>query len=148
MKKEGELWRAASQLVANCRHAVITTADANGIPHAAWMNILADSQLNDVITITAPDTQKVANVRANPRVEWMCASDSMETVVYVSGPAEILEGDEAKRYWDAMPGKYRAYFWQYINSVDHRDFAVIRTKIEKVVYCRPQGYHKTLVYES
>ena len=27
------------------------------------------------------------------------------------------------------------------------DFAVIRTIVNKVVYCRPPGYHKTLVYE-
>ncbi len=116
------------------------------MPHAAWMNSFTDSAMDEIITITARDTQKVKNLQENPRAEWMFASRSMETLIYLSGPTEILFDGDAQLYWDKMPGKYHAYYWHYVNSDDYRDFVVIRTRVEKVVYCRPQGYHKTVVF--
>jgi len=142
-----ELWRTASRLVADSHVAVMTTADAAGMPHAAWMNILADSAMEEVFSITAPTTQKIANLRANPRAEWMVASPSNETIVYLSGPTQILEGIEAGHCWDRMPGKSKAYFRNYSDTDDHTKFAVIRTEVTKVVHCRPIGYQKTVVDE-
>lgn len=145
--EHGELWRTASRLVADTPLAVLTTADAAGMPHATWMNLLADSNMEEVVTITAPTTQKIANLRANPQGEWMFASLSIETVVYLSGPTEILEGDEAKGYWDRMPGKSKAFYQNYCDTDDPAKFAVIRTRVTKIVYCRPIGYRKTVVDE-
>jgi len=142
-----ELWRTASRLVAESHLAVLTTADAAGMPHATWMNIMADSAMEEVVSITAPTTQKFENLRANPQAEWMVASPSNETIVYLSGPTQIMEGDEAKRRWDRMPGKSKAYFRNYCDSDDHTKFAVIRTEVTKIVYCRPVGYRKTVVEE-
>jgi len=142
-----ELWRTASRLVAESRLAVLTTADASGMPHATWMNIMVDSAMEEVVTITAPMTQKVANLRVNPQAEWMVASPANETIVYLSGPTQILEGDEAMRRWDRMPGKSKAYFRHYCDTDDHTKFAVIRTEVTKVVHCRPMGYRKTVVDE-
>ena len=144
----GELWRTASRLVADSHLAVLTTADAVGMPHAAWMNILADSTMEEVVSITAPTTQKISNLQANPQGEWMFASPSMETIVYLSGPTQILETDEAKACWDRMPGKSKAYFRNYCDTDEHTKYAVIRTQVTKVVYCRPVGYRKTVVDEA
>jgi len=143
----GELWRTASRLVADSHVAVMTTADAAGMPHAAWMNILADSAMEEVVSITAPTTQKCGNLLANPQAEWMVASPANETIVYLSGPTRILEGNEAEQCWDRMPGKSKAYFQNYCHTDDHTKFAVIRTKVTKVVHCRPIGYRKTVVDE-
>ena len=145
--QHGELWRTSSRLVAETRLAILTTADAAGMPHAAWMNVLADSTMAEVVTITAPTTQKIANLRANPQAEWMFASPSVETVVYLSGPTEILEGEAAKAYWDVAPGKSKAYFHHYCPDDDYTKFAVIRTRVTKVVYSRPIGYHKVVIAE-
>ena len=146
--QHGELWRTASRLVADTRLAVLTTSDAAGMPHATWLNILADSEMEEVVTITAPNTQKIANLLANPQGEWMFASPSFETIVYLSGPTKILEGDEAKQRWDRMPGKSKGYFQNYCVTDDSTKFAVIRTQVTKVVYCRPIGYRKTVVGET
>ena len=146
--EHGELWRTASRLVAESHLAIFTTADAAGMPHAAWMNILTDSTMDEVVTITAPNTQKVANIRANPNGEWMIATPPLETIVYLSGPTHIVEGEEAKHYWDRLPGKSKAYFRNYCDTDDYAKFSVIRTKVAKVVYCRPIGYRKTVVAET
>ena len=57
--KHGELWLAASRIVADSELAVLITADAAGMSRATWMNVLADSLMEEVITITAPTTQKI-----------------------------------------------------------------------------------------
>ncbi len=147
MSKEGELWRAASEVAKSTKLAIMTTADASGMPHAAWMNLLADSVMEEVICITAPNTQKIANLRANPQAEWMISSPTMETVVYLSGPTEILSDDEARKYWNSMPGKSQAYYRRYCDEDDPDKFCILRTKVTRVVYCRPPGYHKTVVHE-
>jgi general stress protein 26 len=143
-----ELWRTASRLAADSHFGVLTTADAAGMPHATWMNILTDSTMQVVVTITAPTTQKIINLRANPNGEWMVATPSLETIVYLSGPTRILEGDEARQCWDRTPGKSKAYFRHYCDQDDFAKFAIIRTQVTKVVYCRPIGYRKTLVDQT
>ena len=145
MTKNNELWMAARQVVAGSKLALLATADATGWPHCTWMNVEVDAYLEEIFAITAPTSQKAANVRANPRAEWMFATAPMETVVYLSGPTRVVEGEEVKAYWDAIPGKAHAFYRQYCDSDDFRKFAVILTKIEKIVYCRTPGYRKTVV---
>jgi len=143
--EHAELWRTASRLVADSHLGILTTADAAGLPHAAWMNMLTDSTMQEVVTITAPTTQKATNLRANENGEWMVATPSLETIVYLSGPTRILEGDEARQCWDRMPGKSKAYFRHFCDEDDFTKFAVLRTQVTKVIYCRPIGYQKTVV---
>jgi general stress protein 26 len=146
--KHRELWRAASRVVADSELAVLVTSDTAGTSHATWMHILVDSTMKDVVSITAPTTQKIANLQVNPQAEWMFASPAIETIVYLSGPTQILVGDEARRCWNRMPGKSRAYYKNYCDTDNHLEFAVIRTQVTKVVYCRPMGYRKTVVMDA
>ena len=112
------------------------------------MNVLADSLMEEVITITAPLLRRFANLQVDPQAEWMFASPAIETIVYLSGPTQILAGDEARRCWNRMPGKSRAYYKNYCDTDNHLEFAVIRTQVTKMVYCRPMGYRKTVVMDE
>ncbi len=149
MEIEGELWRAAARLVADTPLAIMATADENGEPHAVWMNAVVTSDLEEVIAVTMPGTDKVANLRGNPKAEWSFGSPSRETFVFLSGPTEILSGEEAARCWDAIPGKSIAYFRNAAGgeSEDPADYAVIRTRVRKVVYSRTIGYRKTVLID-
>lgn len=109
------------------------------------MNVLADSAMEEVIAITVPTTQKIANLQSNPQAEWMFASPSLETIIYLSGPTQILKSDEAQRGRDRMPKKSKAYFRKYCETSDPAKFDVIRAQVTSIVYCRPIGYHKTVV---
>lgn len=148
MKIETELSRAAAQLVAKCKNAVLATADAHGLPHATWMTTQVTSDLAEVVSITAPNSQKADELRRNPQAEWMFASPSMETIVYLSGHTRLVEGEAAKRYWDQMPGKSQAYYRKYCETEDYHKFAVIRTEVSKVVFCKPYAYKKTVVFDK
>ncbi len=52
-----------------------------------------------------------------------------------------------KKYWDMIPGKSKGYYRNYCDEDDYQKFVIIRTKVEKVIYCRPPGYKQTTVYE-
>jgi len=114
------------------------------MPHATWANTLADSAMQEVVTTLVATIEMIANLRANPKGEWMFASPSLERIVYLSGPTQILGGDEAKRCWDRMSGKSKAYFRKYCETVHHAKFAVIRTQVTRVVYCWPVENRKTV----
>ncbi len=147
MPKNDALWKASSLLVSDTKNAVLTTADNGGHPHATWMNIVADSSMETVMSVTAPNTQKIKNLRENPYAEWMVASPSLESMVYLSGTTRVIEGDDAKSHWDSMPSKSKAYYRHYCDEDNYEKFSIILTQVEKVVYCRPPGYRQTVVYE-
>ncbi|WP_395718944.1 pyridoxamine 5'-phosphate oxidase family protein [Prosthecobacter sp.] len=148
MKIENEVAREAVQVVKKAKFAVLATADERGCPHATWMTTQVTDDLEEIISITAPISQKIADLRRNPQAEWMYATSSMETLVYLSGFTRVIEGEAAKRYWDRMPGKAQAYYRKYCETEDYHKFAVIRTEVSKVVLCKPYAYKKTILFEK
>ena len=148
MEIESELSKLAEEVVLKCKNAVLATADAEGRPHAAWMTTQVTTDLAEVTSITAPTSQKVAELRRNPQAEWMFASSSLETIVYLSGFTRVIEGEAAKRYWDQMPGKAQAYYRKYCETEDYHKFAVIRTEVGRIVVCKPYAYKKTILFDK
>lgn len=148
MKIETEVGRMTWQLVEDCRIALLTTADKSGWPHATWMNFQVKGYLDEIFSITAPTTLKVANLRENPRAEWMLSNPSMESVVSISGETRVIEGDEIQPYWDAIPAKSRAYYRQYNDTDDFRKFVVICTKVGKVTLTHPAAYRKIAILDG
>jgi len=141
------LWREAFQIVNSSDMGVLTTADASGQPHATWMgSVGAPTDLSEIFTITGPQTNKIANLRENPRAEWMFASPAKEAVVYLSGPIEILENESERwAYWQRVPNKSQAFFLRYYDEAG--GFDVLRMQIEKVVFCKPMAFHKVVLRE-
>jgi len=148
MKIDNDLSRAAYEVVSGTRNAIFATADEHGYPHATWMTAEVTPDLEEVISITAPISRKVADLRRNPQAEWMFATPSMESMVHLSGPTRLLEGDAAKRHWDKMPGKLHAYYRKYCSVDDHNQFVVIRTSVHRVVFSKPYAYKKTVLFEK
>jgi general stress protein 26 len=148
MKIDTELGRMAWQIVEDCRLALLSTADKQGWPHATWMNFQVKGYLDEIFTITAPSTQKIANLRENPRAEWMLSNPSLESIVLISGETRVIEGDEVQPYWDAIPGKAHAYYRRYNDTDDFRKFVVIRTKVAKVVLTHPAAYKKVTIVDD
>lgn len=148
MKLDNELAREAHQLVMNVKNAVLSTADDQGLPHSSWMTTQVTDDLAEIVTITAPVTQKITHLRRNPQAEWMFASPSIETVVYLSGFTRVIEGEAVKRYWERMPGKTQACYRKYCEADDYHKFVVIRTEVSKIVLCKPFAYRKTVLFDK
>lgn len=148
MKIDSDLAREAQQVVMKVKNAVLATAGEHGLPHSAWMTAQVTDDLEEIISITAPISQKVADLRRNPQGEWMFATPSMETVVYLSGRTRVVEGEAAKRYWERMPGKAQACYRKYCETGDYHQFAVIRTEVGRIVLCKPYAYKKTVIFDK
>ena len=67
---------------------------------------------------------------------------TVENIAYISGETRIIEGDAVEPYWDAIPGKSRAYYRQSDKTGDFHQFVVLVTKVTKVVLSRPIAYRK------
>ena len=147
MQDHTELWRDATRIVHESGAGVLATVGADHQPHATWMGgVGAKNGLDEVLTITAPHTRKVSNLRENPRAEWMFSSPTKETIVYLSGPTELItQSPECDDLWEEIPNKSQAYFLKYYEVA--KGFAVIRTKVERVEVVKPLVFKKIVLRE-
>lgn len=121
------------------REGILTTADAEGRPHATWMGSVTTPDLVDLITLTSSHSHKVANIRANPNVEWMFTMPDRKSMIYFSGKAEIIADDIAKdRYFQAVPEKSRAFFMKHYRAGG--EWCVIKTHLNTARYCTKGTY--------
>lgn len=125
----------------NHREGILTTISANGQPHAAWMGTVSTPDFVHLITLTGTHTDKAANIRANPRVEWMFTAPDRKTVIYFEGHADLLVDDAMRnRYFQLVPEESRGFFMKFYSTGG--DWCVIKTRIDSVVYCMPGAYTK------
>lgn len=125
----------------NHREGILSSVDADGRPHAAWMGTVCTPDSEHLITLTGVNTDKAANIRANPKVEWMFTAPDRKTIIYLEGHADILVDEESKRrYFALVPEESRGFFMKYYRNGG--DWCVIRTRIDSAVYCMPGAYTK------
>lgn len=137
-----ELWREAFRIVNESELGVLTTAGANGQPHATWMgSVGAPTDLSEIYTITGPKTEKIGNLQENSHAEWMFASPAKESIVYLKGEIEIVDGESDRwKYWEKVPNKSQAFFLRYYDEAG--GFVVLRMVVDSVVYCKPMAFRK------
>ena len=122
--------------------ALLSTVSAEGRPHATWMFVSRSLDPGiDFLTITSPESSKLGNVSANPKVEWLISSQDRMEQLYLEGDAEIIEDvAEIKRLWAMIGGKDKAYFMKYYNS--GMGFTIVRTRVSAAFYSLPEEYRK------
>lgn len=119
------------------RLALLTTASANGTPHATWMGAVTGKEKGYILTIASPQSRKARNVRQNPSVEWLLSKLHREQLLYVNGQAQLIDDSDALRhYWDSIPGKGQAFFLRYFETPE--GITVIRTKVDSVHLVTPK----------
>jgi general stress protein 26 len=125
----------------NHREGILNTVNPEGRPHASWMGTVTTPDFVHLITLTGIHTDKVANIRVNPKVEWMFTAPDHKTIIYFEGSAEILMDEELKnRYFMLVPAESRGFFMKYYRNGG--EWCVIRTHIDSAVYCAPDAYTK------
>ena len=123
------------------REGLLNTVNIEGRPHASWMGAVCTPDFEHLITLTGANTDKTANIHANPKVEWMFNSPDRSTIIYFEGSAEILVDDQMKqRYFELVPEESREFFMRYYRSGG--EWCVIKTRIDHAVYCMPSAYMK------
>ena len=101
-----------------------------------------EEEPDTLLTITSPDSEKVANIRANPKIEWLIAPPDRSAILYLECEAVIVDDvAEIKRYWKTMPGKEKTFFIRYYNS--GIGFSIIRSTVRSAVYVVPEEFRKS-----
>ncbi|MFN0080063.1 MAG: protein kinase domain-containing protein [Prosthecobacter sp.] len=123
------------------REGLLNTVNSEGRAHSSWMGAVCTPDFSEIITLTGTNTDKTANIRANPKVEWMFNSPDHSTIIYFEGNAEILVDDQMKnRYFELVPEETRGFFQRYFQAGG--SWCVIKTSIDHAVYCMPSAYMK------
>ncbi len=136
-----EIRQILNDLLKVHHEGILSSVDELGRPHSAWMGVLCSHDYQYLITVTSPDSDKVANVRKNPHVEWMLASADRLKIMYFEGVAETVMDEQLKeQYIQMVPPESRQFFMKYYHNTG--EYVVIRTRIDHVVYCMPGAYTK------
>ncbi len=124
--------------------AMLTTASAEGVPHATWMGTVLSPDPGEILTLTSPDSLKISNLRQNPAVEWLISEINRKELLYLRGKAHVVEEvADLKRCWQRVSGKGQAFFLNYFNT--NPGFAIIRTLVESAELVVPEDFRKVTI---
>lgn len=116
--------------------AVLITADSQGNPHARWMTpTVLKYRPGAIFAFSVPDTLKLKNIEANPRVEWLLQNPNLTRVINIIGRARVIDNPSFKTELMDILGSSLAVFWKANSGKD--DFVIIETVIEEAVYLEP-----------
>jgi pyridoxamine 5'-phosphate oxidase len=116
--------------------AVLSTVDADGLPHSRWMvATVLRGRRGALYSVTATDVPKNEQIKNNPRVSWLMQSPSMSEVLEVRGKAEIIDNPALKSDVLEALGRNLSAFWRVQKS--DFDFVVLETAIQDVTYMQP-----------
>jgi F420H(2)-dependent biliverdin reductase len=113
-----EFWREK-------HHCTVTSLKADGSPHVVPMGIVVDPSLGQAFGITSGRSQKVANLRRDPRVA-VCQVDRGRWST-LEGTAEVLT--DAESVADAV----RRYAERYRDPRENPERVAVRITITRVI---------------
>lgn len=134
----------AKSLVNGHFPGILATIDTEGKPQMRWMSTLAFDEFPVFHTLTSPGSQKVEQIRANPRVNWMFFNKDLSLVVNLKGRARIIQDPPSlKRIWQRIVDLSHAYFLEHYNRKP--GFCAIETIVESIECNSPKNnVHFTL----
>lgn len=131
-----ELLRKVDEILDDAKAGVLTTVDEDGKPCARWMTPgMLKGRPGALYTVTSPRSAKVAQLEANPNVEWMIQSRSLNEVVNLKGRVNVIDNPALKTEVIETIGSRLTVFWKV--NPDEMDFVVLETIIEEAELFRP-----------
>jgi len=142
--KKHEIMEKIGNILDVVKTAVLSTCDKNGKPFMRWMSPCIFSPAdNTLYALTSPKFLKTHQLEKNPYVEWMVQTVSLDTVINISGKANIIENPSLKGEVMSRVGKNLHVFWKLAGN--ETDYLVLETVIEKAVYFQPMTGNKITV---
>lgn len=124
--------------------AVLATVDSDGRPHARWMTpAVVRGREGFLYAVTSPDFQKVVEAGAQPSVEWLLQTKSLDEVITIRGRMAIVDNAAAKaEVLEAIGGKL-GVFWKL--NQDESKLVVLETTISQIMHFRPVKGERSVV---
>ena len=93
--------------------------------------------------LTAPRFSKVVQVRAHARVEWMFQTPTLDEVISIRGPLNVVENPSLRSEVLEVLGPRLQTFWKLAH--DARDLVVLETVAEEAIRYLPMQGRKDIV---
>ncbi|MGA2380139.1 MAG: pyridoxamine 5'-phosphate oxidase family protein [Spirochaetia bacterium] len=124
---------------------LLATVDEDGDPHLRWLTptLLPDSP-GAVYALTTPRFSKVVQVRAHARVEWMFQTPTLDEVISIRGPLNVVENPSLRSEVLEVLGPRLQTFWKLAH--DARDLVVLETVAEEAIRYLPMLGRKDVVH--
>lgn len=119
----------ALALIGGGSPGLFTTMGEGGYPHSRWMMPAAIPRLKGMIyAVTARGFAKVAEIEADPRVEWVFQASDFAEVTTLRGSARIVEDPAFSAEVLKAIGPHLAAFWRL--NKDSSALRIIETEVE------------------
>jgi general stress protein 26 len=123
-----EILEKALALLGEGRPALFITLGEGGYPHARWMTPALLPRLKGTIyAVTARGFPKVAEVEADPRVQWMMQSPDFSQIATLLGSARVVDDPAFCAEVIKAIGPNLGTFWRL--NKDPSSVRVIETEI-------------------
>lgn len=131
-----------SKVLQEIPFAVLSTVGEGQAPFTRWMSpIFLAGSMKAVYALVAPESRKVAQIRANSSVTWVFNTPAFDEVITLRGTAEIIDDAMLRvEIWEALPDKTRAFI---LNNDENLSFAILRTEVRSIEYSRPRAGQTT-----
>jgi general stress protein 26 len=130
-------------LVDESQVGILATTDADGRSAMRWMTLaLLRGRPASLFAVTSPLFRKVAQIEANPEVEWMIQTKDLNRIINLKGRVTAVDNPSLKAEVLEGIGKRLEVFWR-VN--EKADFLVLETAIKEATYFRPLARKKERV---
>jgi general stress protein 26 len=119
---------------------LLTTTDAQGVPHSRWMgSATAMDGLSHLYTLTSRDSRKLAQLQHNPNVCWVFTAAGHADVVTLYGQARILTSPLAVQgVWDRLMDCARVWCLSPMAADDELEVVTIETVVQRIELVSPR----------
>jgi general stress protein 26 len=145
MDTHGLMARIEGILEAHGAGILATVVDARS-PSVRWLTpaVFKDG-FGVVYALTSPTFPKVAQIRANPRVEWMFQTPALDEVITARGKAQVVDNPSLRSRLLETIGRHMLGLWRLTEDV--RDLSVLETVLEEATYYKPmEGIKETVSF--
>jgi pyridoxamine 5'-phosphate oxidase len=141
---QAELLRKVDEILDDAKAGVLTTVDKDGKPHVRWLTPgMLKGRPGALYAVTSPRSAKADQLEANPHVEWMIQSRSLNEVVNIKGRVHVIDNPALKSEVIESIGNRLVVFWKV--NPGQMDFVVLETIIEEAELFRPMGPERVKV---
>jgi pyridoxamine 5'-phosphate oxidase len=132
------------KILDDAKTALLATVDGEGRPHMRWLTpTTIRGRSGALYNVTAPNTQKLEQLRANPYVQWMIQTRALDKIVTLNGKINIVENPSIRTEVLEAVGDKLTVFWKIHQQ--EWEIAVLETIIERATYYLPMKNLKETV---
>jgi len=132
------------KILDDAKTGLLATVDSEGKPHMRWLTpAVLRGRVGALYNVTAPNSVKLEQLRANPYVQWMIQSRALDRIITVNGKINIVENPSIRNEVLEAVGDRLRVFWKIHES--EWEICVLETIIEKATYYLPMKNRKETV---